>query len=105
MRALCGRFFSPFSFAESDNNNGISAEDPLLPKRPGDTFSDKKVNNTITSMDSALSNSDNCSDIELDNINIDHGDTAATTNGTITTTTTTTPSTKHTNNHSGSQQQ
>uniref|UniRef100_A0A6E8V5Q8 Chloride channel protein n=1 Tax=Anopheles coluzzii TaxID=1518534 RepID=A0A6E8V5Q8_ANOCL len=90
---------------ESDNNNGISAEDPLLPKRPGDTFSDKKVNNTITSMDSALSNSDNCSDIELDNINIDHGDTAATTNGTITTTTTTTPSTKHTNNHSGSQQQ
>ncbi|EGK96726.1 AGAP002891-PC [Anopheles gambiae str. PEST] len=30
---------------ESDNNNGISAEDPLLPKRPGDTFSDKKARN------------------------------------------------------------
>jgi chloride channel 2 len=32
--------------------------------------SDKKVNNTITSMDSALSNSDNCSDIEVDNVNL-----------------------------------
>ncbi|XP_035894794.1 chloride channel protein 2 isoform X1 [Anopheles stephensi] len=79
---------------ESDNNNGISAEDPLLPKRPGDTFSDKKVNNTITSMDSALSNSDNCSDIELDIMHIDHGDTS-TTNGT----------TKHTNNSNHSSQQ
>ncbi|XP_052868872.1 chloride channel protein 2 isoform X1 [Anopheles cruzii] len=55
---------------ESENNNGVSVDDPLLPKRINDVFSDKKVNSTITSMDSALSNSDNCSDIELDNINI-----------------------------------
>uniref|UniRef100_A0A182P7R8 Chloride channel protein n=1 Tax=Anopheles epiroticus TaxID=199890 RepID=A0A182P7R8_9DIPT len=76
---------------ESVNNGTLTPE-----SRSGDTFSDKKVNNTVTSMDSALSNSDNCSDIELDNINIDHGDTPATTNGT----------TKHTNNHhSGSRQQ
>lgn len=50
---------------EAENNNS-SPEEPLLPK--GGTFSDKKVNNTITSMDSALSYSDNCSDIELDHI-------------------------------------
>ncbi|XP_059609893.1 chloride channel protein 2 isoform X2 [Phlebotomus argentipes] len=37
-------------------------EEPLLQK------SNANVNNTVSSMDSALSNSDNCSDIELDNI-------------------------------------
>lgn len=35
-------------------------EEPLLES--------KAVNNTITSLDSTLSNSDNCSDIELSNI-------------------------------------
>uniref|UniRef100_A0AAG5CXU7 Chloride channel protein n=1 Tax=Anopheles atroparvus TaxID=41427 RepID=A0AAG5CXU7_ANOAO len=64
---------------ESENNNGISADDPLLPKRTGDTFSDRKVNNTITSMDSALSNSDNCSDIELDHITHECSDTSTAT--------------------------
>ncbi|XP_037944560.1 chloride channel protein 2-like [Teleopsis dalmanni] len=39
-------------------------EKPLLP----DATSDKQVNTTVTSMDSALSNSDNCSDIEMENI-------------------------------------
>lgn len=42
-----------------------SAQKPLL--LPQDS-SDKQVNITVTSMDSALSNSDNCSDIELENI-------------------------------------
>ncbi|XP_075145650.1 chloride channel protein 2 isoform X3 [Haematobia irritans] len=42
-----------------------SAQKPLL--TPQDS-SDKQVNVTVTSMDSALSNSDNCSDIELENI-------------------------------------
>ncbi|KXJ80428.1 hypothetical protein RP20_CCG025166 [Aedes albopictus] len=51
---------------EAENNNS-SPEEPLLPK--GDqTYSDKKVNSTITSMDSALSYSDNCSDIEVDHV-------------------------------------
>lgn len=36
-------------------------QEPLL-------FSDKKVNSTVSSMDSALSNSANCSEIELDSI-------------------------------------
>lgn len=31
---------------------------------------DHKVNTTVTSLDSALSNSENCSDIELDSIHI-----------------------------------
>uniref|UniRef100_A0A1I8P550 Uncharacterized protein n=1 Tax=Stomoxys calcitrans TaxID=35570 RepID=A0A1I8P550_STOCA len=44
-----------------------SAEKPLLTPPPQDS-SDKQVNMTVTSMDSALSNSDNCSDIELENI-------------------------------------
>jgi chloride channel 2 len=42
--------------------------EPLLAHN--NNSSDKKVNSTITSMDSALSNSDNCSDIELDNVNL-----------------------------------
>ncbi|XP_061402384.1 chloride channel protein 2-like, partial [Musca vetustissima] len=41
-----------------------AAEKPLLPQ----DSSDKQVNMTVTSMDSALSNSDNCSDIEMENI-------------------------------------
>lgn len=48
----------------SDVENN-SAQKPLL--LPQDS-SDKQVNITVTSMDSALSNSDNCSDIELENI-------------------------------------
>lgn len=43
-----------------------AAEKPLL-QLPQDC-SDKQVNMTVTSMDSALSNSDNCSDIEMENI-------------------------------------
>ncbi|XP_067615142.1 chloride channel protein 2 isoform X3 [Eurosta solidaginis] len=35
------------------------------------TTSDKEVNTTVTSMDSALSHSDNCSDIEMEQINGD----------------------------------
>lgn len=40
-------------------------EEPLLD-------SHKKANSTVTSMDSALSNSDNCSDIEMDSIETTH---------------------------------
>ena len=42
-----------------------SADDPLLIKHDE---SHNKVNSTVTSMDSALSNSDNCSEIELEHI-------------------------------------
>lgn len=63
--------------AELDISN---PEDPLLPKGVNDGYSDKKVNNTITSMDSALSNSDNCSDIELDNIKFISDKNSTTTN-------------------------
>ncbi|EDS40747.1 chloride channel protein 2 [Culex quinquefasciatus] len=66
--------------AESDISN---PEDPLLPKGVNDGYSDKKVNNTITSMDSALSNSDNCSDIELDNIKFISDKNSTTTNNNI----------------------
>ncbi|XP_055592934.1 chloride channel protein 2-like isoform X2 [Uranotaenia lowii] len=67
---------------------GASAEDPLLPK---DSYSDKKVNTTITSMDSALSNSDNCSDIELEH----------TTKYTSTNETNNTTTTSNSNNNNG----
>ncbi|XP_065355136.1 chloride channel protein 2 isoform X2 [Calliphora vicina] len=52
---------------ESDPNDveKSAAERPLL--LPQDC-SDKQVNMTVTSMDSALSNSDNCSDIEMENM-------------------------------------
>lgn len=66
--------------AELDISN---PEDPLLPKGVNDGYSDKKVNNTITSMDSALSNSDNCSDIELDNIKFISDKNSTTTNNNI----------------------
>ncbi|XP_058813577.1 chloride channel protein 2 isoform X2 [Topomyia yanbarensis] len=58
-----------------------SSDDPLLPKGVNDGYSDKKVNNTITSMDSALSNSDNCSDIELDHIRFTNAKNSSTTTG------------------------
>ncbi|XP_058128872.1 chloride channel protein 2 isoform X2 [Anopheles ziemanni] len=91
---------------ETENNNGISAEDPLLQKRTGDTFSDKKVNNTITSMDSALSNSDNCSDIELDHMNNERSDTSTTTTTTANAASiTATNKQHHSNNHPGKRQQ
>ncbi|XP_058984503.1 chloride channel protein 2 isoform X7 [Musca domestica] len=62
-----------------------AAEKPLLPQ----DSSDKQVNMTVTSMDSALSNSDNCSDIEMENI---HKTTTVTdTAKTCNTTTTTSP--------------
>lgn len=54
-----------------------------MPKGVNDGYSDKKVNNTITSMDSALSNSDNCSDIELDNIKFISDKNSTTTNNNI----------------------
>lgn len=64
--------------ASADSTTGLTqvgVTPPLTPISPVSEpllmqlqQSDKKVNNTITSMDSALSNSDNCSDIELDNI-------------------------------------
>lgn len=41
-------------------------EEPLI-----NNSSNKHVNNTISSMDSALSNSDNCSDIELGHVHVD----------------------------------
>ncbi|KAM7361716.1 chloride channel protein 2 isoform 3-T3 [Cochliomyia hominivorax] len=52
---------------DSDPNDieKSAVEKPLL--LPQDC-SDKQVNMTVTSMDSALSNSDNCSDIEMENI-------------------------------------
>jgi len=49
---------------EIDGDTKPSVEKPLL----SPNASDKAVDMTITSMDSALSNSDNCSDIELENI-------------------------------------
>ncbi|KAI8129670.1 Chloride channel protein 2 [Lucilia cuprina] len=53
---------------DSDPNDveKSAVERPLL-SLPQDC-SDKQVNMTVTSMDSALSNSDNCSDIEMENI-------------------------------------
>uniref|UniRef100_A0A1B0G9E3 Chloride channel protein n=1 Tax=Glossina morsitans morsitans TaxID=37546 RepID=A0A1B0G9E3_GLOMM len=49
----------------ADDVEKTNGSKPLL--LPQD-YSDKQVNVTVTSMDSALSNSDNCSDIELENI-------------------------------------
>ncbi|XP_011179229.1 chloride channel protein 2 isoform X8 [Zeugodacus cucurbitae] len=52
-------------------DHGSAVEKPLLapplPLSPHAT-SDKEVNTTVTSMDSALSHSDNCSDIEMEHI-------------------------------------
>ncbi|XP_053969929.1 chloride channel protein 2 isoform X2 [Anastrepha ludens] len=54
---------------EADHRS--AAEKPLLtpplPRSPHST-SDKEVNTTVTSMDSALSHSDNCSDIEMEHM-------------------------------------
>ncbi|XP_073840617.1 chloride channel protein 2 isoform X7 [Musca autumnalis] len=63
-----------------------AAEKPLLPQ----DSSDKQVNMTVTSMDSALSNSDNCSDIEMENIHKNPTTTATTDNKISNTTTTAT---------------
>ncbi|XP_063704371.1 chloride channel protein 2 isoform X4 [Culicoides brevitarsis] len=57
----------------ADNNNDTIT--PVTPISPVCEpllrhHSDHKVNATVTSLDSALSNSENCSDIELDSINI-----------------------------------
>ncbi|XP_034488307.1 chloride channel protein 2-like isoform X1 [Drosophila innubila] len=49
---------------EIDGDTKPAVEKPLL----SPSASDKAVNITITSMDSALSNSDNCSDIEMEHI-------------------------------------
>lgn len=57
----------------ADNNNDtISPVTPISPVCEPLLLrhSDHKVNTTVTSLDSALSNSENCSDIELDSINI-----------------------------------
>lgn len=52
-------------------DHGSAVEKPLLapplPLSPHAT-SDKEVNTTVTSMDSALSHSDNCSDIEMEHM-------------------------------------
>lgn len=85
---------------EIDGNAKPAVEKPLL----SPSASDKAVDMTITSMDSALSNSDNCSDIEMDHIkSIDNNDVKLTipsteTVPTTTTTSTTTTSTQDTNN-------
>ncbi|EDV93435.1 GH18275 [Drosophila grimshawi] len=49
---------------ELDGDTKPTVEKPLL----SPSASDKAVNMTITSMDSALSNSDNCSDIEMEHM-------------------------------------
>ncbi|KAL7728340.1 hypothetical protein ACLKA6_007437 [Drosophila palustris] len=49
---------------EIDGDTKPAVEKPLL----SPSASDKAVDMTITSMDSALSNSDNCSDIEMEHI-------------------------------------
>lgn len=48
-------------------NNEIEKK-PLSPQEEPLLNSHIKANSTVTSMDSALSNSDNCSDIELDSV-------------------------------------
>ncbi|XP_017874326.1 PREDICTED: chloride channel protein 2 isoform X5 [Drosophila arizonae] len=51
---------------EPNSDSKPAAEKPLLAASP--SASDKAVDMTITSMDSALSNSDNCSDIEMEHL-------------------------------------
>ncbi|XP_032589452.1 chloride channel protein 2 isoform X4 [Drosophila mojavensis] len=51
---------------EPNSDSKPAAEKPLLAASP--SGSDKAVDMTITSMDSALSNSDNCSDIEMEHL-------------------------------------
>lgn len=51
---------------ELNSDSKPAAEKPLLAVSP--SASDKAVDMTITSMDSALSNSDNCSDIEMEHL-------------------------------------
>lgn len=85
---------------EIDGDAKPAVEKPLL----SPSASDKAVDMTITSMDSALSNSDNCSDIEMEHIkSIDNNDVKLTipsteTVPTTTSTTTTATSTQDTNN-------
>lgn len=49
-----------------NRDSKTAVEKPLLAVSPN--ASDKAVDMTITSMDSALSNSDNCSDIEMEHL-------------------------------------
>lgn len=51
-----------------ENYDENSVVKDLSPQAEPLLKSNKTANSTITSMDSALSDSDNCSDIELDNI-------------------------------------
>lgn len=75
---------------EIDGDAKPAVEKPLL----SPSASDKAVDMTITSMDSALSNSDNCSDIEMEHIkSIDNNDVKLTIPSTETVPTTTTTST------------
>lgn len=55
------------------NSGNIPVEQPEVPEKPlspqeQPLLSNKDTDNTVTSMDSALSNSDNNSDIELGNM-------------------------------------
>lgn len=73
-------FFKQLRKAIEDVNSGNLApnqtNEPVIVKKPLEPQevpllndeSNKNVQNTISSMDSALSNSDNCSDIEMGNM-------------------------------------
>lgn len=58
-------FIAQSSQPKDDSENQIPCKEPLL----NSTDSDKNVNTTISSMNSTISNSENCSDIELESMN------------------------------------